>query len=300
MSVPSRIYRDSLFRYIFSGRDDESKKRLLSLYNAINGSNHTDIADLKVTTIENVIYITMKNDLSFLIDSMMYLCEQQSSVNPNMPLRGLMYFAQLYQMNLSERGKDLYGSSLVKIPSPRFLVFYNGNAEMPDSFKYRLSDAFDVPDSSADFEWTATVLNINKNHNPGLQKSCKPLYDYTEYVNRVKENLKTKARDAAVQEAVDYAIKNNLLDGFFKKQKMEILNMSLTEFNQEEYDRNRREEGYNEGKEAGISLGAQQKAVEAATNLLKMKILSPEQIAKAEGLPLEKVLELQKKITELA
>ena len=256
----NRIYRDSLFRYIFSGRDDESKKRLLSLYNAINGSNHTDINDLKVTTIENVIYITMKNDLSFLIDSMMYLCEQQSSVNPNMPLRGLMYFAQLYQMNLSERGKDLYGSSLVKIPSPRFLVFYNGNAEMPDTFKYRLSDAFDVPDSSADFEWTATVLNINKNHNPDLQKSCKSLYDYTEYVNRVKENLKTKARDAAVQEAVDYAIRQNLLDGFFKKQKMEILNMSLTEFNQEEYDRNRREEGYNEGKEAG----ARQKAVEAA------------------------------------
>ena len=291
----SRIYRDSLFRYIFSGRDDESKKRLLSLYNAINGSNHTDIADLKVTTIENVIYITMKNDLSFLIDSMMYLCEQQSSVNPNMPLRGLMYFAQLYQMNLSERGKDLYGSSLVKIPSPRFLVFYNGNAEMPDSFKYRLSDAFDVPDSSADFEWTATVLNINKNHNPGLQKSCKPLYDYTEYVNRVKENLKTKARDAAVQEAVDYAIRQNLLDGFFKKQKMEILNMSLTEFNQEEYDRNRREEGYNEGKEAG----ARQKAVEAALAFLK-KNIPPETVAECIGLPLEKVLELQKQITEPA
>ena len=160
----NREYKDRLFKAIFGRNTAESKRWRLDLYNALNGTAYTDPDELKLTTIENVIYVTMKNDISFLIGSkmnlyeqplpygklttscearsrggsQMNLYEQQSSYNPNMPLRGLMYFAQLYQMNLSARGLDLFGSKLVKIPAPSFVVFYNGDRKLPDVSEQRL------------------------------------------------------------------------------------------------------------------------------------------------------------------
>ena len=126
-------------------------------------------------------------------------------------------------------------------------------------------------------------------HSLTLQKKCKPLYDYCDYVNRVKQNLKANlAKDNAIKDALDYAIKNNLLDGYFKTQKMEVLNMSLTEFDQELYDRNRRQEGFEDGELSGI----EKKAKEAARNFLAMNVLTHEQIAKGVGIPLEKIEEL--------
>ncbi len=305
--LPVREYKDRLFKKIFGDTTEESKRWRLDLYNALNGTAYTDPNKLKLTTIENVIYVTMKNDISFLIGSQMNplpygklmsfryaethggsqmnLYEQQSTFNPNMPLRGLMYFAQLYQMNLSARGLDLFGSKLVKIPSPSFVVFYNGDRELPDVSEQRLSDAFVPAGSGKGFEWTAKVINIGGKHNEGLLKKCKALYDYCSYVDRVKNNLKTgMPKKAAVGEAVDYAIKENYLDGFFKSQKMEVMNMSLTEFDQEEYDRNRRREGMEEG----IELGKK----EDARNMLTMGLGTHEQIAQVTGLSLADVARL--------
>ena len=287
----NREYKDRLFKAIFGRDTEESKRWRLDLYNALNGTEYTDPDALTLTTIENVIYITMKNDISFLIGSQMNLYEQQSSYNPNMPLRGLMYFAQLYQMNLSARGLDLFGSTLVKIPAPSFVVFYNGGRELPDVSEQRLSDAFEPAGSTEGFEWTAKVINIGGNHSEGLQKKCRALYDYCRYVNRVKGNLKAGMPNRkAVEDAMDYAIRGNFLDGFFRAQKMEVLNMSLTEFDQEEYDRNRRREGMEEG----ISIGENRGRQETARNLLGMGVLSCEQIAQATGLPLEDISKMSK------
>ena len=290
---PVREYKDRLFKKIFGDTTEESKRWRLDLYNALNGTSYTDPDELKLTTIENVIYVTMKNDISFLIGSQMNLYEQQSSYNPNMPLRGLMYFAQLYQMNLSSRGLDLFGSKLVKIPSPSFVVFYNGDKELPDVSEQRLSDAFEPVGSGKGFEWTAKVINIGGKHNEGLLKKCKALYDYCSYVDRVKGNLKAgMPKKDAVGEAVDYAIQENYLDGFFKSQKMEVMNMSLTEFNQEEYDRNRRQEGWEEGEKIGFERGESSKQQETARNLMVMGLGTHEQIAQATGLSLEDVTRL--------
>ena len=127
-----------------------------------------------------------------------------------MPLRGLMYFAQLYQKEVKKRELDIYGRAKIKIPSPKFIVFYNGNTEKADTLKLRLSEMFEVEDNSGEFEWTATVININKNHSQELQKKCKSLYDYNAFVERVKANLRKKmpAQDA-INEAVDFAISGN-------------------------------------------------------------------------------------------
>ena len=159
-TCPVRNYKDTLFRMIFGRENEQSARWRMELYNALSGKNHTNPADLELTTIENVIYITTKNDLSFLVDSQMTLYEQQSTVNKNMPLRGLMYFAQLYQMYVSKLKKDLYGE-LVKIPVPQYVVFYNGDTNTPERYKMKLSEAFDFSDIDesekaekiTDYEW---------------------------------------------------------------------------------------------------------------------------------------------------
>ena len=236
-----RDYKDTLFRFIFKGEDD----------------------------------------LSFLIDSEMNLYEHQSTVNPNMPLRGLMYFAKLYQSYIAGHKKMLYGSTILKIPAPKFIVFYNGTTEQDDVIKYHLSDAFEKTTDPGEFEWTATVINANVNHNPTLQKKCKALYDYSNFVANVRKRIKSgQEPDEAVKDAVDDAINGKLLDGLFEEQKWEIIGLMLAECDQEIYEKTVREEG------------AQQKAMEAATNFLKEGI-SEEIISRCVNLPLEKVLELK-------
>ena len=210
-----------------------------------------------------------------------------------MPLRGLMYFAELYQKHLTKQDRDLFTTALVKIPTPNFVVFYNGSRDMPDVTKLRLSEAFEIPAENGDFEWTATMLNINAGRNKTLLQKCKPLYHYSCYVDRVKSNVRSgMTKENAVSEAVNFAIQNDFLDGYFKIQKAEVLNMSLTEFDQEAYDRHR----FNEGKEAGIAEGKRKNALQNARNFIRMGI-PLEQIAKGTELPLETVLHLQEEIS---
>ena len=308
VSVPgsfNRQYQDRLFKAIF-GRE-EHKDWLLSLYNALNGSSYTDPSAIEINTIEGIIYVTMKNDISFLIDSQLNLYEQQSSYNPNMPLRGLMYFAELYQKHLTKQDRDLFTTALVKIPTPNFVVFYNGSRDMPDVTKLRLSEAFEIPAENGDFEWTATMLNINAGRNKTLLQKCKPLYHYSCYVDRVKTNVRSgMTKENAVSEAVNFAIQNDFLDGYFKIQKAEVLNMSLTEFDQEAYDRHRfnegKEAGIAEGKEIGIAIGIaegeRKTALQNARNLLYMKLGSIEQIAQATQLSVDEVVHLQKEMAQ--
>lgn len=191
---------------------------------------------------------------------------------------------------------DLFGSTLVKIPAPSFIVFYNGNRELPDVSEQKLSDAFEPAGSTKGFEWTAKVINIGGKHSEALQKKCRALYDYCRYVNRVKGNLKAGLpKTDAVKDALDYAIRGNFLDGFFKAQKMEVLNMSLTEFDQELYDRNRRREGWEEGEKVGFEQGERSGIVigkqETARNMLARNYPVTD-IAEITGLPLADVEKL--------
>lgn len=270
-------YKDRLFKYIF-GRDDEmSKKWRLDLYNALNGTNYSDPEKLELNTIENVIYITMHNDISFLLDTEMNLYEQQSSRNPNMPLRGLMYFSQLYQNYLTKNAKNLISTQLVKIPTPEFIVFYTGSENAPKTWNLKLSDAFMVENKIGEYEWTAKVINIHPKYTKELQKNCKALYDYSCYIYRIRSNIKSGMKnDDAIEEAICWAEEEKLLGNFFKLQKAEVIGMSLTEFDEDEFKRICREDGI----------------VETAKNLLNQKILSPEQIVAVTGLPLDKILEL--------
>ena len=182
-----------------------------------------------------------------------------------MPLRGLLYFAELYQKHLAQRDLDLHWSSLVKIPNPRFVVFYNGEPSRPERYKLRLSEAFELEDKSGDFEWTADIININPGKNESLVKSCKAMYDYVRLVGKISANKKAGMQiDKAVNEAVDWAIEENFLEGFVREQKEEIIGMYLTEFNEERAIRGWKKEAKEEGIAEGEKIGARQKALEDA------------------------------------
>lgn len=235
----NRKYKDRLFRLIFGA--EENKKYLLSLYNAINHSAYENPDDIEITTLEDVIYIKQKNDVSFLLGSELSLYEQQSSFNPNMPLRGMMYFADLYRQNLSGRKRDIYSSTLVKLPTPKYIVFFNGAGCYADSMELKLSDAFEKQDTSGRYEWTAEMININEGHNKELLEQCKALGEYSSFVSMIRKN----------RETMDVAVKENYLDGFFKKHREGVIDVSLTEYNEEEFIENRKEEGRVEGRIEG-------------------------------------------------
>ncbi len=290
---PQREYKDRLFKAVFGRDTEESKRWRLDLYNALNGTNYSNPDDLELNTIENVIYITMHNDVSFLIDDQMVLLEQQSSHNWNMPLRGFLYFSQLYNEYLSTNKKDQNRNTKIKIPTPKFIVLYNGPSNKPEDFELKLSDSFIHPDKSGAYEWTAYVKNINENRNKGLQKKCKPLYDYIKFIAKVRENSKNGMDELdSINKAVNEAIEENLLEGFFSQQKSEVIEMVLTEFDEELFKQNVREDGYIDG----LADGATQKALEDAENFLREGD-SPEKVARCIGLPLEQVMQIKENLS---
>ena len=288
MSNYQKKFKDRLFIFIFGRDSEQSKKWRLELYNALNGTHYTDPDALKINTIENVIYISMHNDVSFIVDNEMNLYEQQSSYNPNMPLRGLLYFSQLYNAHLKSKGENILSSRKIMLPTPKYVVFYNGTKETEETWKMRLSDSFEKNPEPGDFEWTATAININANHNKELQKNCKPLYDYIRFVVKTRENLFSEShKQEAFEKAVDWAINQNLLEGLFKKYRAAVLDMNLTEYDEDFNNKT----WYEDGVEDGILKGK----IESAENFLKEGI-KLETIAKCTGLSLDQLQELQKKI----
>ncbi|MBS7260193.1 MAG: hypothetical protein KIG91_00835 [Treponema sp.] len=243
---PSEKYKDRLFRAIFD--DPEHREWLLSLYNAVNNSHYTNVEDLEVTTLDDVIYTKMKNDISFLLNSQMSLYEHQSSYSPNLPLRGFLYYADL--LRLKYHDKKLYSTSRLNIATPNYVVFYNGPQDIGEKQILKLSDSFEIPVKNEDeiYEWTCTMLNINKGKNEKLMESCKALKDYSEYVSMVRGNLLSgEDLNTAVENALDEAVSRNFLNGYFEKYRARIKSMSLTEYDEEEAKKVYHDEGYMEG-----------------------------------------------------
>ena len=246
-----RNYKDSIFRMLYL-----DEKELLNLYNAVNGTNYTDVENLEINTLQNAIYMNMKNDVSFLFNFQVNLYEQQSTVNPNMPLRDLFYVSKLLQNIV--RDCDLYGSTLVKIPAPRFVVFYNGMEKQPERKVYRLSDSFSKKQDKPELELTVTVLNINVGNNAEILGNCKTLREYMQYTDKVRRYALQMPIEAAVECAITECIKEDILADFLKKNRAEAIEVSIFEYNEELHLANLRREGYEEGLERGITQGITQ------------------------------------------
>jgi hypothetical protein len=277
--MPKKVnseYKDRLFKWLFG--TEENKDNILSLYNALNSTNYTNPDDVEINTIEEFLYLGMKNDVSFLIDDHMILWEQQSSYNPNMPYRGFKYIGKLYDSYILSHGlKDkLYGKTIVKIPTPKFIVFYNGEEDQDSVIKLRLSDAFIHPDKSGDFEWTATMYNLNKGKNDELLAKCKPLSDYMTLVNYVREYIaEGYLSKEVIDKAVERCIDEGILREFLLKHRSEVRDMLFTEFDQEGYKKVIHEEGYEEGRQEGIGVGELRKVFALFT---KGKLTKPDAV----------------------
>lgn len=230
----NRKYKDTLFRMLF-----KDKENLLSLYNAVNGTHYTNVEDLEITTLENAVYMNYKNDISFVFDFELALYEHQSTVNPNMPLRDLIYVTKVLQGII--RNKDLYSSTLLKLPTPRFVIFYNGTDKQPQKQVLRLSDAYEKPLEEPELELLVTVYNVNIGYNPELLEACRLLKEYAQYVEQVREFAKKLPLVEAVEQAVDYCIKNDILADFLKRNRAEAIEMSIFEYDEEKHLKNEQE-----------------------------------------------------------
>lgn len=278
-----RNYKDSVFRMLF--RD---KRNLLSLFNAINRTNYQNPEDLEINTLENAIYMTVKNDISCVLDLQMHLYEQQSTVNPNMPLRDLFYVSTL--LKKMAVGQDMYGKKRILLPTPKFIVLYNGTEEQPEWKTMRLSDSFMTDTGEINLELVVLQLNINKGMNPDLKQCCKTLQEYSQYVDRVREHSKEMSLENAVEQAVTECIEENILRDFLMENRVEVMKMSIFEYNEELHRKSLLEEGREEGRQEGIT--------QIICHMLG-KSQSPEVISDLTGEPLASVYKVQEHYMQL-
>ena len=236
-----RNYKDHLFIKLF-----HDKENLLELYNALNGTDYKNPEDMMITTIDDAVYMGMKNDCSFLIGHDINLYEHQSTYCTNMPIRGILYLADAYRSIIEGDNLNLYGSRLIKLPTPKYIVFYNGESNRAEREELRISDAFETKDGCLEF--TATMININKGHNQELMEKCRMLKDYSLFIDKVREYKETKSSlKEAIDEASVYCMKHDIMKDYLIKHRHEVRDVFLTEFDankQREMDRrDAREEG---------------------------------------------------------
>lgn len=245
MPNTARNHRDNVFCMLYRDRGN-----LLSLYNAVNGTDYQDERELDVVTLERAICVSMRNDAAFLIDSGLNLYEQQSTVNGNMPLRDLYYVAE--ELKRLVPVSRLYRRTRVKIPSPRFVVFYNGVEEQPAETVLKLSDLYENGTGEPELELTVRQININKGCNDGILEKCESLRGYMVFVEKVREKtcagMKT---EDAVTEAVDECIQEGVLKEFFAEHRSEVIEMGIFEYDARLHDQVLREESRMEGKAEG-------------------------------------------------
>ncbi len=242
-------HKDRLFNYIF-GRE-ENRKWTLQLYNAVNGSHYEDASAIEFNTLEDVLYIGMRNDTSFLVSDVMSVYEHQSSYNPNMPLRMMQYVGNLYSKYLARNKLNKYGSSLIKLPTPKLVVFYNGRTDVDDEVILKLTDSFDENSRAlSDIEVKVRMLNINYGRNADLLRACKPLEEYSWFINRINEILFDQdPRDIviATKTAIDEIPMDFEIRSFLISHKAEVTGMLDTEYNEAEIKELFVEEGLQKG-----------------------------------------------------
>ena len=208
-------------------------------------------------------------------------------------LRFLFYISDLYSGMTAE--ENLYGSKAAAIPTPCFVIFYNGAGPQPDRKILRLSDLYTVKTKEAQLELTAELLNINRNHNLELMEACQDLKDYAEYVDRVRKYAREQPLSEAVERAITECIREGILKEFLEKNRAEVKKMSIYEYDQEKHIRMERQDAWEDGVQEGIKegelRGAERQLSKIIKNMMK-KGRSISQIAEELGETEDRIQEL--------
>lgn len=278
MRNAKRTYKDSLFRDIFN-----NETRLPEIYEALLGDRVTP-EEITLATINETLFTGIKNDVSFIIrDDYVLLTEHQSTINQNMPLRLLMYLAEIYRRYTN---KDvIYKKELLALPAPKFYVFYNGESEMPDTWTLHLADAFKGREN--DLELVVRVFNINDKPNRPILEKCHTLKSYSVFVAKVREQVKNNCTlESAIDNAMRYCIANDYLKEYFhQKQKEEVFHMLDFVWNQERALEVRAEEAMEKGLRLGRQEGMSQGVLETTTASLR-------HIMTSFNVPIEKAMDV--------
>ncbi len=270
----NREYKSDVFSMLM-----EDRENALQLYNAINGSDYDDPKLVEICRLKRGFSLTVRNDASFVVDMNLNVYEHQSTVCPNMPLRNYFYLSRLLEGFIKDR--DIFGGTLVKIPTPRFAVFYNGTEKQPEQYDMRLSDAFEHPVEKPEVELTCRLYNINRGNNQALFAKCTVLREYMTFIDYVRE-LYGKSREedleSAIEKAIDRCIEENVLRQFLIERRSEVLKVMVLDYT---FDRrlvlNReesRKEGHKEGLTDGIRIGV------AVNNCRKLGLSKAETISR--------------------
>lgn len=280
MMETKRIYKDSVFRKLFSDKD-----KLIELFNAIEGTNYSNADEVKITTLEDVIFAGVQNDISFQIgNEFVVLNEHQSTLNPNMPFRFLVYIAELYNKMLDDE-KMIYRNELCKIPTPKFYTFYNGTKAKESEWELRLSDAFGVIEDNdlKQLELVVKVFNVNYDKNHKILKKCQTLREYSYFIAAIRKNQDEKqmTRDEAIEAAIQECIEKDILKVFLRENAKEVFSVLNVQWNLDDALQVREQEGIEKGK------------LETALEMIKGKV-DFAMIAKFTGLSMDKIHELAK------
>ena len=243
----NRQYKSDVFSMLL-----EEPKNALEVFNAVNGTDYDDPSKVEIYLLDKGVSLSIYNDASFILDMNLSLYEHQSTYNPNIPLRNLIYLANLLQKLVSKR--DLYGNRLIKIPTPRFAVFYNGTEQRPEVEELRLSTAFENFMDEPEIELTCKVYNINVGNNVDLLERCRVLKEYMYFVDRVRYYIKElggaqELLQEAIERAIDDCIEKHILEDFLKSRREEVVKVTQLDYTWERREELIRKEEYEEGLE---------------------------------------------------
>ena len=250
----NREYKSDVFSMLM-----EDKHYALQVYNALNGSKYDDPEQVEIVSLRRGFSLSIRNDAAFIVDMSLNIYEHQSTYNPNMPLRSIIYFAEY--LNKMIRKKDLFSPRTIVIPTPHFAVFYNGMKDRPEREVIRLSTSYEKPTDMPELELICTIYNINPGKDRGLLGSCSVLDEYTQFVEAVRR-FEGEEYEESVEKAIDYCIEHSILKDFLLKRRAEVLKAMEIDMRFEKREEYIREEerklGQAEGKQIGKQIGKQE------------------------------------------
>ena len=286
----NRAYKDGVFTKLF-----HDKKKIIELYNALEGTEYDDNTMVEIKTLENVLYGLYKNDMAFVIDNkFVVLVEHQSTICNNMPLRMLLYLSRVYERTVDI--STVYCMKHIKIPCPELYVLYNGVDEYPEEDEMKLSDSFMVRDDKINLELKVKVLNINYEKGKKLLRKSSTLEGYSLFIYTIREFEKSgMSRDEAINFAIEECIERGILKEFLIEHGSEVHNMLFAEFNMEKELKAAEEIGLEKGIEKGIEKGREEERESLAKEMLN-KGAEIDFVIGVTKLPKEKIIEFQKEI----